>query len=90
MTWLRSRLQRDWLCQADKGLDAEQVGQHHRFLRQKLLKGRKVSMMYVAATMPFLSPTSLPGGSWARLNCCTSAFRKSLHIRFTKSQSRMT
>jgi hypothetical protein len=27
------------LCQADKGLDAEQVGQHHRLLRQEFVKG---------------------------------------------------
>lgn len=42
MNWLHrpldGRLQRDGLCQSHKRRDAEQVGQHHRLLRQELLK----------------------------------------------------
>jgi len=38
--WLRCGLQGDGLCQADEGFDAKQVGQHHRFLCQELLKAQ--------------------------------------------------
>ena len=60
MTWLRCRLQGDGLCQADEGLDAEQVGQHHRLLCQELVKGQH---SVCSRQMPFLPPTSLLAAS---------------------------
>ena len=43
-TWLGDRLQGNGLCQADEGFDAEQVGQHHRFFCQELVKGQHTRM----------------------------------------------
>jgi hypothetical protein len=63
--WLRcpfDRLQGNRLCQADKWLDAEQVGQHHRLLRQELVEGQHSVCSRQEALLP---PTSLPGGLWA-------------------------
>jgi hypothetical protein len=62
MTWLGNRLQWNRLRQSYERLNAKQVGQHHRFLCQELVKGQH---SVCSRQLPFLSPTSLCGGSWA-------------------------
>ena len=39
MTWQGRLFQWNRLCKPDKGLDAKQVGIHHRFFRQELVEG---------------------------------------------------